>query len=57
MIIAVAMVPQCLGFEVATNPKFGDLQLSLHAFKRVLEIERNEKLKNQPPFPPVIPTS
>lgn len=57
MIIAVAMLPQRLGMQVAADPRFGDLQLSLYAFKRVLEIERDEKIKNQPPIPPVIPLS
>lgn len=57
MIVAIAMVPGRVGMKVAADPKFGDLQLSLYAFKRMLKLEQDEKLKNLPPFPPVIPTS
>ncbi len=45
MLIAVSIMPDKVGFDIATRPAFKDFQFMLYAVKLQLEKERDAKVK------------
>ena len=55
MIIAIGLVPAKIGSDIIGRTPYRDLQIMMQAMKRILEIERDEKVAEQ--TPPVVPSS